>query len=531
MKSTLPTGALALTLALAGAATASAQSREGLRTDRERTLAPTEAPPAPEAAPDAPSIAPFVLRAASVDGSRLPPARLQAAIQPFIGQTLDAQGLARLRAALSAVYADSPYALPLIAIDTREAASGVLRITATEARINRVGITGQTEGDIDLLRHYAASLADEAPLSRRTAERYLSLIADIPGARTTVTTRPAGPGQIDMGLALERTRWEFGLGLDNRGSSTLGRNQVTLSAALNGAFMLGDQTRLTLTVPTDIERYQQASLSHSRPIGWDGAVVTASLSHLRTRTGLDGQATGGGLAISWPAIRGYRTNLVVSAGIDALDSDQAVFGNQVASERTRVVRLSAGWSRIGARSVLSAGGSVSQGIDGLGAGVDDPTLTDLDFTKLAVNASATRAIGQRARISLTVAGQITRDALPTSEQFALGGAAFGRAYGASLLVGDTGWGAHAEAAWRPPGLPSFLNGSELYVFGDGGMVEYNDRPGFEGLSENLSSAGLGARLALGSRTVLEVEGAYALDDPRPGDPDDWRLGLGLTTRF
>jgi len=530
--------ALVLLAALAAAPSLTASAQDGLTIDRDRldrrpaqTLPQTAAPVVGAATAPADTVAPFVLRAVSVQGSRLGEARIAAAVQPFIGQTLDGAGLARLRAAVLAAYADAPFALPVVSLDARRAAEGVVTVTAVEGRVGRAAIYGEVDGGVELIRRYALRLTSEAPLTRRTAERYFSLIADIPGTKTTLKSAPsATPGAVDLGFEVDQTRWEYVLGLNNRGSRVLGRTQWTASATLNRAFRLGDQTRLALTVPNDIERFQYLTFSHRQPVGYDGAALGVQAGHLRTRlpSGIEGDATSAGLIFSWPMIRSYRTNLVLSGGLDGLNSDNAVFGDQISTERTRAARASAAWSRVAPRMTLGASGTVSQGIDGLGA--RPSPFSDAGFTKVNARFEAVRAIGRSVRLSGAVTGQWSDDAVPTSELFSLGGGEFGKAFSSALLVGDSGYGVKAEAAWRPQALPNPVRGSEVYVFGDTGEVRVNSRAGLPGVKASLASAGAGLRLAITDRAVIEVEGARAVDNPDPNG-DDWRLGLGVTARF
>ncbi|RZJ42265.1 MAG: ShlB/FhaC/HecB family hemolysin secretion/activation protein, partial [Brevundimonas sp.] len=419
--------------------------QDGLIVDRGRLDRRTPLPDAaqapaatmePAASADAP-VAPFVLRAVDI---RTPPVvaeDIQRAVDPFIGQTLDNEGLARLRATVSAALSRRA-ALPIVAIDTRESANGVLRITAAPGKVGRVAIYGDIKPDVELMRGYAGRLAAEAPLTRETAERYLSLIADIPGAKTTLESVPsATPGATDLGFDVDFTRWVVETDINNRGSQALGRTQVTGAVTLNGGFRMGDQTRLAVTVPTDPERFQFVSLSHRQPIGSDGMAVSLAAGRLRTRLdGLDGDATTLSAVVSWPMIRSYRRNLVLSAGLDGLNSDNAVFGNLVATEKVRALRGSAAFGQIMTNATLNASATLSRGIDGLGAEVD--AFTDADFTKFNGRIDAARAFGRTMRLSGAVAVQYSDDRTPTAELFSLGGTDFGRGFGSGLLVGDSG---------------------------------------------------------------------------------------------
>ncbi len=531
MKTTMT--ALSAAVSLAQIATGAA-AQDGLIIDRNRAdRAPPTVAEAPAPTVGVPSVQPFTVTAVVVEGSSAPAAEIEAATRPFVGLTLDVQGLAVLRQTVSAAVGRGRSALPFVVFTDGDFSQGVVRMTAIEARIDKVAIYGDVEGDVDLMRYYAARLAAEAPLSRRTAERYFSLISDIPGVTTTLQTVPsATPGAIDLGLELKRERWTHDFGLNTRGSEQLGRTQVQAVATRNGLFRMGDQTRLILLVPTQIDRFQYVGATHRAAIGSDGMSVTASVGYLRTRpenSPVEGDATTAGVTVSWPWIRSYQTNLVVSGGLDGIDSTNAAFGQQFASEKTRVLRASAAWSRATPRRIMSASGTVSQGLDGLGA--EAGSLTDVAFTKVNGRIDVSQAIGRQWRVSGGATVQASDDRLPVTEQITLGGADFGRGFSAALISGDAGWAVKGEIAWRPERLPSPVRGSEVYVFADRGAVEINDRAGFAGQTLSLTSAGLGTRIAFRDKTVIEIEGAMSIDDPRPAREESWRLAVGVMTRF
>lgn len=512
--------------------------QDGLIVDRGRldrgtplpdAVQPPETTTEPAAAAVELPIAPFVLRTVDI---RTPPVvaeEIRRSVDPFIGQTLDSEGLARLRATVSATLSQRA-ALPIVAIDTRESANGAVRVTAMPGRVGRVAIYGDIKPDVELIRGYAGRLAGEAPLTRETAERYLSLIADIPGAKTTLESVPsATPGATDLGFDVDFTRWVVETDINNRGSQSLGRTQVTGAVTLNGAWRMGDQTRLAVTVPTEPEKFQYVSLSHRQPLGSDGMAVSLAAGKLRTRVdGLSGDATTMAAVVSWPVIRSYRRNLVVSGGIDGLNSDNAVFGNLIATEKVRTLRGSVAFGQISTGSTLNASMTVSRGIDGLGSQVD--AFTDADFTKLNGRLDAAKAFGRSVRVSGALAVQYSRDRTPTAELFSLGGTDFGRGFGSGLLVGDSGYGAKIEAAWRPGFVPRPFAGTEVYAFADGGEVTVSARGPFAERSESLMSAGGGVRIAIANRVMLELEGARAVDDPRISGGRS-RFGFAVTARF
>jgi hemolysin activation/secretion protein len=97
-------------------------------------------------------------------------------------------------------------------------------------------------------------------------------------------------------------------------------------------------------------------------------------------------------------------------------------------------------------------------------------------------------------LKLAAAGQAASGPLFTSQQFYLGGIAFGRGYGSAEISGDNGLAGSAELRFDQKTNLQYLSGYQLYGFIDSG-VAWNDgyRPS-DGLS--LTSAGGGVRFFL-----------------------------------
>ena len=96
--------------------------------------------------------------------------------------------------------------------------------------------------------------------------------------------------------------------------------------------------------------------------------------------------------------------------------------------------------------------------------------------------------------SMRVAGaaQFASGPLFLSQQFSLGGAAFGRGYDAAFITGDNGVGGLAELRFDQKLPWALVHGLQLYGFVDGGAVWDTDEIG----RRSLVSAGLGFRLAI-----------------------------------
>ena len=487
----------------------------------------------------APEVKPFVLTRVEITGSTLPPGALEAGYAPFVGRTIDKAGLQAIADALAKVYEASDIALYNINVPDQDFAGGVLKLQAVEGYIQKTVFKGPERGPgLKLAHAYAARLEAERPLKRPDLERYLSLMRDIPGLEPEMELTPGqGDGAVVLEVDPHARRIQAAVSINDRGTAFLGRTQVQADVYLNSLIRSGDQTRLSVALPTDIDRFQLYGFGHSQPIGTNGTTVQVYGSYLRTRPeglGLDiqGRAYSLGAQISHPLIRGYRQNLYLSASLDGLNSHNAFFGQELSNERTRVVRGALAYSLTTGKSVLLVSGAASFGLSGLGAR-EDPLLARADFKKVNLKLAYNHTLGSNWVVRLNSAAQLTGDLLPASEQFSLGGEEFGRGYEASYLVGDEGYGVSGELAYVfTKGLPAALANAELYGFGDKGGVRFHARPLQPRQDFSLASAGGGVRVPAGKHVTVQLEAARGLESPLPGvDGERWKGVFSIKTAF
>ena len=464
-----------------------------------------------------------------------PPADVANAGRPFLGKPLTIETIQGLANTLSAAYGKTSIALFTVTVPAQTFAGGVVHVAIAEGFIERTLIAGDTKGGaVKQVQGYANAMTGKRPLSKRTLQRYLSLIRDIPGLTTDVKLlRGEAPGAVRMILVLKQERTDFALSYNNLTQRQLADGEVGAVAKLYSGLRSGDLTQLTLSTSNDFKAYGYVGLAHSTPIA-DGAQFSAAYGHITTKSrrfDLSGDADVASLGVSYPLIRAYQRNATLSAVLDGVNSDNAVLGSLLTRERTRALRLTAGFGEAKDRHALSASLIGAQGLDILGA---DTAITgnDTGFWKVAAAASASRAIGDDLALRLEGAAQLSDSALPAVERFLVGGDHFGRAFPVATLAGDQGTAASLEFAWLPLQSGSKAFGrSELYVFGDRAAVEYNDRGAVPSQSFNLASAGAGVKVQFLEKATLRAEVGRRIDQPFPSDDDwqfnlAWRLSLG-----
>jgi hemolysin activation/secretion protein len=114
---------------------------------------------------------------------------------------------------------------------------------------------------------------------------------------------------------------------------------------------------------------------------------------------------------------------------------------------------------------------------------------------------------------MAAAGQWATGPLFLSQQFYLGGIAFGRGYGSAEISGDNGLAATLELRFDQKLNLRYLSGYQLYGFVDSGTA-WNTGYGIgDGLS--LTSAGGGVRLFLGDDLQADIGVAVPLSYRAP----------------
>ncbi|WP_116090669.1 ShlB/FhaC/HecB family hemolysin secretion/activation protein [Sphingomonas crusticola] len=505
-----------------------ADQRPAARPGRGRAVA--QLPRQRAAAP----IRAFTLNDVIIEGSTLPAADLTPAYSRFLGTTVDATQIQAIVDALGQIYGRSDVALYTVLAPQQSYAGGVLRLSAVEGYVESAVVRGAGSKMRRLVGRYIAPLMQEKPLRKHSLQRYVSLIRDVPGLNPVVDFERGGrPGAVKLVVVAKPRPFQVAFGLNDRGTALLGKTQGQIDGFANSLLFGGDQLRLSYARPIRAPYYQSASIAYAVPLNADGLTLQVNAGKLRTRPRdlpLKGSATSAGGQISYAAIRSFNTNLVVSAGIDGVNSDNAFLGFTFSNERTRAMRFAASFTLSSDTNQLTASATQSFGLDAFGARVLDPTVSDLGFRKTNLRLADNQLVGKIMVLRLNGSAQFTHDRLPSTEQFTLGGDEFGRAYETALISGDTGYAGSAELALHPTKLPPGLNGSETYLFVDGGRVRYRSRNGFASSESRLGSWGGGARIAVLNRAIFQIEAARGFNNPVfYEDRKKWRVILSLRT--
>jgi hemolysin activation/secretion protein len=520
---------------------------------RERIQRPEERPKAVEEI-EAPAVAPdrraavgrpFRLIGAEIVGSTVyPPARLADFYEPYLGHEISLAEVETITEAITEQYRKDGYFLSRAVAPPQSVEFGVLRIRIIEGFVEEVRFSGDRPGRPALFEAWSRRITAERPLRLGTLERSLLLMADVPGLTVRPNVRPidADQGAYRLEVGLDHAPAGGFLTLDNRGTTTVGPLQSYGGVNLDSALGLLERTHLAgFTVPPTPEEllyfeFQQTHILNS--LGTQGWFFASRSSVDIGEAGTASKENSFGtrllLGFSHPVLRSRDHNLYLTLKLDAFEADKnSMF--EVFDDRLRVMRLGTTYSTSDAfdgNSWLNL--ELSRGLDILGATGRDSALTSrvggrADFLKATVDLTRTQALAGDWNLLIAGISQWSPHTLLSSEEFAVGGARFGRAYDPADISGSQGVAGVVELQYDVPLALPVLKSVQLYGYYDLGAVW---GAGFTRAS--MASAGGGVRFSL----PRFLEGGLEIVKPltrsaSPGEDTghDPRIFFSLRARF
>jgi hemolysin activation/secretion protein len=475
----------------------------------------------------------FVLRHVSIAGAvAISQERLAETYQPYIGKKVSQADLAAIAAAVSDVYRAEGFHLSRAIVPPQDIQGGQLRIQVIEGSITELTLKGDGAEQF-VVRPMLDAVVAEQPSRLATLERQLLLINGRPGVRiedTAIEEIGTASGHFRLILSLKTWHVFTSFGVDNLGSSSVGPWQSYGTAAFNSFLAPGDSLVLNLsTTPGDPRQLAFGRLFYDVPVGTDGARIGASGYYSEVWPGDYRHLYSDNIKTESFEIHGsivpmqsQKSSLTLTAAAgftNATEND--VFGPLYA-DRIRTASLTSDYrlqDSFGGTNYLTV--NYRQGLDILGASHRDDDYLSRDgasgkFSALNFWFTRYQTLSDAWSLKLAAAGQTASGPLFTSQQFYLGGIAFGRGYGSAEISGDNGLAGSAELRFDQKTNLQYLSGYQIYGFVDSG-VAWND--GYR-LSDGLSltSAGGGVRFFLADGLQADIGAAAPLSYRAPDNP-------------
>ncbi len=482
----------------------------------------------PEVTADAKPL--FVLRAVSITGaSALPHEQLASLYQPYLGKKVSQADLAAIAQAIGDCYRAAGFHLSRAIVPPQDIADGRVRIQVIEGSIADVELAGDGAEQFGVRPLLAAVLA-EHPSRLATLERQLLLINGWPGVRivdSAIEEIGTATGRFRLVLTLKTWHIFASLGADNLGSPAVGPWQTYAAAAFNSYLRPGDTLALNLsTIANDPRELAFGRLSYDTPVGVDGARLGASALYSEVRPGDYRRLFNDNVRTeafevhgSIVPVQSQRSTLTLTASAGFSDIRESDVFGPIYNDKIRTVSLASDY-----RLQDNFGGTnyattvFRQGLDVWGASQSGDDFVSRfgaapNFSVLNFYYTRYQTLNDAFSAKVSMASQIASGPLYTSQQFYLGGASFGRGYGAAEISGDNGLAGSFELRFDRKSNWRYLAGWQLYAFVDAGAVWNDGYRISDGLA--LTSAGGGVRFFLWDDFQADIGVAFPLSYRAP----------------
>lgn len=475
----------------------------------------------------------FVLRNVSLTGANaIAPPQLAAVWQPLVGKKVSQADLAAIATGIGDAYRAAGFHLSRAIVPPQDIANGSVRIQVIEGGITEIALKGEGAGQYGI-RELMAPVLAEQPSRLTTLERRLMLVNMRPGVRivdTQLEEIGTASGQFRLVLAVQAWHVYAFAGLDNLGSSAVGPWQGYATAAYNSMITPGDTLALNLaTTPGDPRQLRFARLSYDIPVGDDGLRIGASGLYSEVWPGdwrrlfADNTKTSAfEVRASYAPVLSQKQSLTLTAALGMSQASERDTFGLVYLDSVRTLSLNVDYrlqDSLGGSNFLTV--NWRQGLDILGASDrNDPWVSvwgaSPKFSALNFWYTRYQSLGGAWSLKLASAGQTASGPMYLSQQFYLGGGAFGRGYGAAQISGDNGVAGSLEVRFDHKLNYKYWTGFQLYSFVDSGLVWWDGLRPYEGTT--LTSAGGGVRLFLGGDLQADLGVAVPLGYRAP---DNW----------
>jgi hemolysin activation/secretion protein len=474
-----------------------------------------------------------VLRNVSLTGAQaIPPDRLAGAWTPFIGKKVSQADLVTIATGIGDIYRAAGFHLSRVIVPPQDIAGGAVRFQIIEGAISEIELKGEGAEQFGI-RALLNPVVTEHPSRLATLERQLMLVNTRPGVRITDTELEeigTASGHFRLVVCVKTWHVYAFVGLDNLGSSAVGPWQSYATAAYNSMITPGDTLALNLsTTPGDPRQLRFARLSYDTPIGVDGLRIGASGLYSEVWPGdwrkqfADNTKTEAfELRASIVPVQSQKSTLTLTLAAGFSSVSERDFFGPIYTDNIRTISLNGDYrlqDNFGGTNYLTV--NWRQGLDIMGASDKSDSWTSVwgaspKFSALNFWFTRYQTITDAWSVKLASAGQIASGPMYLSQQFYLGGMAFGRGYGAAEISGDNGIAGSLELRYDQKLNYKYWTGFQLYSFVDSGLVWWDGLHPSDGTA--LTSVGGGVRLFLGPDLQADLGVAVPLGYRAP---DNW----------
>ncbi|MEB0046867.1 MULTISPECIES: ShlB/FhaC/HecB family hemolysin secretion/activation protein [unclassified Pseudomonas] len=457
-------------------------------------------------------------------GTIYPLNELAALFQPLLGHETNLAAVIEATRSITRRYQQDGYLLSYAFLPQQSFDKGMVRVVLVEGYIKDYQLQGDIGPVKGLLDKLVAKLQAERPLTRKTFERYTTLMSRIPGVTLQAQVPPPGTTDGAAYLIVQASRKPFTSTLSTTEDNRTG-TQALIGVSSNSQTSMGEQLTLSGLFPPGQNAEHYSRLDYNQFLNAEGTQLSLSASryradpstYLRLDNGLDlkpHQADDRySIGFSHPLIASPNELLSAGARLYAVNDTTRynVIGLPLSlEERTdiRALAFESDWRKTDAQQLRIISAGVYQGINGMGANSNNSAY-DLDFFRLRLSGVQSDKFFDNWQGVLSAALYWSDDTLPTSERAVFGGQNFGRGYPDDQASADKGWGVAYEVNYSFHRDGNWLRVLQPYAVLDRAKTWFNQLP-VQG--NNLSSAAVGLRFGDAKYYNIALEAAKPMSD-------------------
>lgn len=461
----------------------------------------------------------FTLRDMTISGARAIPAEaLAPAYRGYLGRRVSQADLGKITDAITEQYRAAGFHLSRAIVPAQDIKGGRVQIQVIEGSVTDVVVKGDDAGSFGVANMMAPVLA-ATPSRQDVLERQLLLINGQPGIRvedTSLEEIGVASGAFRLTVFVKTWHAFASFGIDNQGSTSVGPWQSYATGAFNSYLRPGDSLVVNLsTTPGDPRQLGFGRIGYDAPVGTDGVRLGGSALYSEVRPGdwrkeySDVTRTESyEIHASVTPIQSQAVSLLLTTAFTYSNVSEADIFGQIYNDHLRVLSLTADYrvkDNFGGNNYLTL--TWRQGLDVLGASRlgDDGLSRDNgsgSFATVNLWFARYQDLTNNWSLKVSAAAQYASTELLTSQQFYLGGAAFGRGYGNAEISGDNAMAGAVELRYDGISNLRYMRGYQLYGFVESGVAWNVGYTYSDGLS--LASAGGGVRLFLDGDLNIDI---------------------------
>ncbi|MGO1080835.1 ShlB/FhaC/HecB family hemolysin secretion/activation protein [Inquilinus sp. CA228] len=473
----------------------------------------------------------FTLRSVDLEGAKtLDPVLFSPLWRNLIGREISLVDLKSVIDGIERVYRENDYYGAGL-VPQQDFTTGRIRIVVYESYIRDVVVESDRPGLKERLKPYIDRMVAMRPVRISSLERYLLLIADIPGVtmQADLSKVEDDPAAGRLVLKVDATRFGFDARLDNLGTPATGPLQLSGIARLNDALGLFEGTEvLAVTNPADPDELVFLRFGQLFPLGPSGFFAGYEFGQVWSNPEADddihAETTFGKAFLRYAIVRAIDHSLIADIAINGKDIAVDVNGDPAVRESNRWLTATATYDTMIAGVAIVAEAGLGQGFSGLGSDTDND-----DFTYVFGQGTLSRDITDSLSAQLQFAWQHAFTELPSAVRFDLGGEPYSRAFDSASITGDNGIAAAFQLRQRIDTGIAWLTDLSLFGFVDYGAVWNPPDRDYDVAS--LGSVGGGIQTVIGERFNATAYVATAYKDEPKLDVDGVLFRFAVGAKF